>query len=437
MTSPDPASTPSSLWAAVTPPRPLAQALEGGIDTDVVVIGAGFTGLSTALRLADRGRSVAVLEAATVGFGASGRNNGQIIPTMTAAEPDVVEARFGDAGARFVGMVRDSAAELFDLVRREAIDCEAEQTGWFQPAHSPGRVKLSALRVEAWGKRGAPVRLLDRTETIALLGSEAWYGGMLNTSGGHVNPLALARGLAAACERKGVRLYEGSTALRFERRGDRWAVKLARGEVTASALVLASNAYTDFHASGLQPRLAREVVPVLSWQMATRPLTDAERATIVPGRQAVSDTHGDLHFFRYDARHRLVTGGALALEFNAGARLQTLIGQRLARLFPNLGVPSFSYVWSGRIGMTTDRMPRLHRLGPDAWAWAGCNGRGVALAISLGRELAAAVSGVPASQIAMPVTDVAPIPFHALGRFVAPLVLLQRRWQDAREVQLG
>lgn len=428
---------PLSLWAAVTPQRQLATALDGDIDADVVVIGGGFTGLSTALHLAERGRSVVLLEAASIGFGASGRNNGQVIPTMTAAEPDAVEARFGDAGARFVAMVRDSAANLFELVRREAIDCEAEQTGWFQPAHSPGRVKLSALRVEAWGKRGAPVRLLDRTETVQLLGSEAWYGGMLNTSGGHINPLMLARALAAVCERKGVRLYDGSAVEHFERRGDRWRVKLARGEVTASALVLASNAYTDYHTRGLQPRLAREVVPVLSWQMATRPLTDAERATIVPGRQAVSDTHGDLHFFRYDARHRLVTGGALALEFNPGARLQALIGRRLARLFPQLDPPTFSHVWSGRIGMTTDRMPRMHRLGPDAFAWAGCNGRGVALAISLGRELAAAVSGAPASEIAMPITDVAPIPFHALGRFVAPLVLLQRRFQDARELEFG
>jgi glycine/D-amino acid oxidase-like deaminating enzyme len=423
-----------SLWADVSPARNAAPALTGRAETDVAVIGGGFSGLSTALHLARAGHSVTLLEGRSVGYGGSGRNNGQVIPTMTAAEPDAIEERFGEAGERFVALVRDSASYLFDTARTEGIDCEGEQTGWFQPAHRESRMKLSEARVTAWAKRGAPARLLDRAEASRVIGSDRWFGGMYNPTGGHINPLALARGLASACEAKGVAIHEDSPVEATGRRDGKWHLKTRDGELVARAVMLASNAYTGFLAGGLAPKVARSLVPVLSWQMATTPLDEAQREVVVPGREAVSDTHGDLHFFRFDKRNRLVTGGALAVGHNGPERLKALVGRRLQEAFPVLGRPEFDFVWNGYIGMTEDRFPYICQLGPDFWCWAGCNGRGVGLSVSLGRELAAALTGTPAGDLALPLSDPRPIPLHGLVKTLAPpLMLPLYRWRDGRD----
>jgi len=422
---------PPSLWADVTPPGDDYPSLAGVATGDVVVIGGGFTGLSTALHLAKDGKRVVLLEAAAPGWGASGRNNGQVIPTLTRPNPDDIVARHGADGERFVALLRDSASVLFDLVRRLDIPAEAEQTGWIQPVHTPGRMKIAEARVAQWSRYGAPVELLDRERVRQMTGSEAWHGGFWNRSGGHINPLALARGLARAVAAKGVSIFAGTPALSFAREGGGWRVATPHGEVRAKALVLATNAYTGEFATELAPAIAQEVVPVLSWQMATEPLGDNLRASIIPGRQAVSDTHGDLWFMRYDARHRLVTGGALIAPVNGAERLRRRIGERLKRIFPQIGEVRFSHVWNGYIGMTTDYFPRFHRLGPDAYAWAGCNGRAVALSLSIGRELARAVDG---AEVALPFSEPRPLPAHGLLRRLAPLNLVLYRWRDAREI---
>src|SRR3984885_427850 len=235
---------PDSLWAAATPQGPALPQLEGSAEADVVIIGAGFTGLSTALHLREAGIDVAVIEAAEPGWGASGRNNGQVIPTLSRPDPDDIVAKHGAAGERFVAMLRDSANALFDLARRYQIQAEQEQTGWIQPVHSPGRIKIAERRVRQWSARGAPVELLSREQMKAMLGSDAWYGGFWNRSGGHVNPLALARGMARAVLDRGGRIYARSPAQSFERRGNRWIVKSAKGEITGRALIVATNAYT-------------------------------------------------------------------------------------------------------------------------------------------------------------------------------------------------
>ena len=424
---------PPSLWAETAPPREPAPPLAGSIEADTVVVGAGFTGLSAALHLAREGRSVVVLEGQAVGWGASGRNNGQVIPTLTAAEPDAWVARFGAAGERMVRLIGGSADLLFEIVRREGIEAEAEQAGWFQPAHSPGRVRLSERRVEAWRRFGSPARLLDAQEAADLLGSRFWHGGMLNPTGGHVNPLALARGMAAAAERHGARVHEGTPVTAYAREGGRWRVDAPNGRVTARALILATNAYTGELAPRLAPRLARSVVPVLSWQMATEPLGDNLRRVILPGRQAVSDTRGDLRFFRYDARHRLITGGAVTPGPRTAERVRAKAARGLAEAFPELGVPRITHLWSGYVGMNRDRFPRIHRLGPDGWTWIGCNGRGVALGTALGREIARALCGEPEETLALPATDPAPFPAHRLVRRVAPAYLAWLKRADRVE----
>jgi glycine/D-amino acid oxidase-like deaminating enzyme len=175
-------------------------------------------------------------------------------------------------------------------------------------------------------------------------------------------------------------------------------------------------------------------MPVLSWQMSTQPLSDNVRKTIIPGRQAMSDTHGELYFARYDARNRLITGGAVIGPGNKVERIKARVTERLQRLWPQIGDVSFDHVWNGYVGMTTDFLPRIHRLGPNAYGWTGCNGRAVALSIPLGRELSKAVCGVPESELALPFTEPVPIVAHGLLRKLAPLMLLVYRRRDAREM---
>lgn len=427
---------PPSLWAAVTPAGPDCPKSIGDIEADAVVIGAGFTGLSTALHLRRAGVDVVVLEAMQPGWGASGRNNGQVIPTLSRADPDDIVARHGAAGERLVHLIRDSAQILFDTAREEGVDAiaEAEQSGWVQPVHTPGRIRIAERRVRQWSKHGAPVELLSAADVERMTGSKAWHGGFWNPTGGHVNPLGLARGLAHRVVARGGRIFAHTPAERMQRHGDRWVVTTPNGKVTARALVLATNAYTGEFTPNLAPAVACQVVPVFSWQMATEPLSDNVRRTIIPGRQAVSDTHGELYFMRYDARHRLITGGALLSPRNGPAKLRPMITARLLRLYPQIGEVAFSHVWNGFVGMTWDFMPRFHRLGPMGFAWAGCNGRAVGLSIALGRELAKAVQGVPIDELALPLSDPAPLPMHGLVRRLAPLMLLVYKRRDAREI---
>ena len=428
---------PDSIWTATAVPRAQAPALDTDVQADAVVIGAGFTGLSAALELARAGQSVRLLEGQAVGWGASGRNNGQVIPTLTAAEPGAMVARWGAAGERFARLVGASAGILFDIARREDIMAlaEAEQTGWFQPAHSPGRIKLSRARVEAWQALGFPAELLDREAATALLGSTFWYGGMLNPSGGHINPLGLARGLAQAAQAHGAVIHEATPVASYVRDGALWQVTTAAGhKVRARHLILATGTYTGELVPTLARRLAHGVVPVTAWQMATAPISDNLRATILPGRQAVSDTRGDLRFFRYDARNRLITGGGVIGRHDVPRRVAQKAANNLVDAFPALGHQAMTHVWSGYVGMTWDRFPRIHRLGPDGWTWIGCNGRGVALGVALGRELARAVSGHAEDRLALPLSEPAPLPFHALARRIAPNYLAWLRRKDRREI---
>ena len=426
--------SPDSLWAAMTPVGPVLSELVGTAEADVVVIGAGFTGLSSALHLREAGVDVAIVEAMEPGWGASGRNNGQVIPTLSRRDPEDIIAKHGAVGERFVGLLRDSAGTLFDVARRYQIQAEQEQTGWVQPVHSPGRIKIAERRVRQWSKFGAPVELLTRDQTRQMLGSDAWYGGFWNKSGGHINPLALSRGLARVVLEQGCRIYARSPAIAFERRNNRWMVRTEKGEISGRALILASNAYTGEFSKSLMPAIAHEVMPVLSWQMATQPLPDSVRASVIPGRQAMSDTHGELYFARYDARNRLVTGGAVIGPGNKAERIKQRVAERLQRLWPQIGRVELNYVWNGYVGMTSDFFPRIHRLAPDAYGWIGCNGRAVALAIALGDELSKAVRGIPEKDLALPFSDPVPIPAHGLLRRLAPLMLMAYRWRDAREI---
>jgi glycine/D-amino acid oxidase-like deaminating enzyme len=406
--------------------------LIGDRTVDVAIIGAGYTGLSAALHCAPHGGSVAVLEAAEIGYGASGRNNGQVIPNLSRADPDGIVAAFGaDHGERFVRMMVGSADFLFNLVREHGINCEAVQNGWVQPAHSPGRAGLAASRVEQWARRGAPVRLLDRRQAADLLGTEAYFGGWINMTGGHINPLGYARGLARAALTKGVRIFTRSPAQSIERIGGSWRIRTPQGGLTADQILIATNAYSDDLWRGLRASMVR----IKSYQAATAPLSDNLRSTVLPGNHAVSDTRRDLRFFRYDKDGRLVTGGALVLPILERERLTPLIRRRLAETFPQLGGIQIQRFWSGLLSITRDAVPHLHELGPGAYSWIGCNGRGIALSTALGPALADALRGLPLKDLPIPVTPLRPLPTPAILDAVARGMLALYRRRDRQEIR--
>jgi glycine/D-amino acid oxidase-like deaminating enzyme len=420
---------PPSLWAATAPPPPETAPLEGAVRSDVCVIGGGYTGLSAALAVAEAGAKPVVLEAAEIGWGASGRNNGQVIPTLSRMDPDEIATRSGEKGEAFVGLIRDCASLVFDLIRRHGIAAEAVQNGWVQPAHRESRMKLAERRVEAWGRRGAPVELLDRAAMRSITGTDHWFGGWTNRTGGRINPLGYARGLARAVIEAGGTVHTRTPAEGIDRAGGRWVVRTPRGAVAADRVIIATNAYS----TDLWPGFREEVIPVRSYQMATAPLSDNVRKTILPEGHALSDTRGDLYFYRFDANGRLITGGALMFAFDWEHRIRERIARRAEAVYPQLGRPSFDYVWWGYVGVTADRAPHVHELAPGVTGWNGCNGRGVGLATAIGRELGRQATGTPWRDVPLPLSPLKPIPAYGFARRLAPAAILDRRWRDRRD----
>ncbi len=420
---------PHSLWAATAPPPPDLPRLEGAVEVEVAIVGGGYTGLSTALHLARAGRSVALIEATEIGHGGSGRNNGQVIPHYIVHTPEDVVARLGpERGERLNRMVAGAAGYVFDLIREYEIDCDAVQQGWIQPAHAESKVARARMLAEQWAARGAEVAFLDAKETAAVLGTDDYHAAWTAPSGGHIQPLAFARGLARAAAAAGARLFVRSPVTGLARRGAGWRLDCGTGQLLADKVVLATNAYSD----ALWPRLRRSIVPVRGYQIATAPLGDNLRAAILPGNQAMSDSRGALHFFHYDRDGRLVTGGAFALWHDAEARGRAHCGRLLARVFPQFAEPTFEYYWDGRMAMTPERLPRLHELAPGVVAAIGFSGRGVATTVSIGRVLADWLCGLEEAALPLPVTRMRPLPAHGIARLVARAMVPLARRRDAR-----
>lgn len=425
-----PTDAPSPLWAMLSRETFTAPALVGDIRADITLIGGGIGGIATAIELAARGHDVVLLEATRIGHGASGRANGQVISALTRHGPDAIRAVWpGERGERFIALVQGAADRLYTLIERYGIDCDARRDGWLQPAHTPGRAKRTAALAAQWAKTGASTAAVGRAEMRARLGTPAYFGGWEHRGGGHINPYAFTLGLARGAAADGVRIFETSPVLRLSRSDDLWFAETPAGQVASRKVVLVTGA----HSSGLWPELHRSFVPVTSYQVATEPLGPlAER--ILPGNEAASDTRMDLCYFRKDREGRLVSGGALAIQFAASRRLPARVARYLSALFPELANRSMQYFWGGRIAMTLDRLPHLHRRPDGLCAWVGCNGRGLALACAMAPVLADAVEGVPDEDLALRPTPPRPLPFHFLLTRFARLALLWYRFRDRREL---
>ena len=339
----------NSLWTATANPVPPCPPLNGPAETEVAIIGGGFTGLSAALHLAEAGVAATVLEAETPGWGASGRNGGQVNPGLKE-DPDAVEARFGaEMGARMVRLSGDAADLVFGLIRRHGIDCAGAQTGWIQPVHDRAALSVVEKRVTQWNRRGAPLRMLSKGETADLLGTDQYLAGMIDERGGTVHPLNYALGLADAALRAGAAIHGRSRVTRLEARGDGHCLHTAQGRLKARKVLVATNAHTG----PVTPALARTVVPVRSVQVATDVLPPDVRDAILPLGQSVADSRRLLVYFRKDAAGRFVIGGRGAYSGRATRVQMQALRAAATRLYPALEGIEWRYDWGGLIAMAT------------------------------------------------------------------------------------
>jgi glycine/D-amino acid oxidase-like deaminating enzyme len=390
------------------------------------VVGAGYTGLSAALHLAERGADVVVLDAAEPGWGGSGRNGGQVIPGLKD-DPDELERTFGPETGRRIWQIAGGAADLvFELIARHKIACHAQQSGWISAAPTAATLEILKARAEQWQRRGAPVEILDRQRIAELTGTTCYVGGMLDRRAGALHPLLYARGLARAAREAGADIHGRSAATALEAQSGAWRVVTSRGAVTARAVILATNAYTD----DLWPGLQRTVLPVQSYQVATRPLPPDVRRRVLPGGQPVSDLRRILFYFRLDPEGRLLMGGRGPLDDAGDPALFSRLESAAARLFPQMGTPEWEHRWSGRVALTADHLPHLHEPRPGLSIGLGYNGRGVAMATAMGKLLAQRALGTPAADVGWPVTPIAPIPLHGLRLPAMALVVNWKRFQD-------
>ncbi len=422
-----PAAPAQSLWSATATAAPAFAPLAGERRADVAIIGAGYTGLSAALHLAAAGRAVLVLEAQALGARASGLNGGQVIPGLKT-DPDALEELFGpERGTRLVASVAAGPALVFELIGRHAIDCDAIRTGWIQPATSTAALAQLAARVEQWRRRGAAVELLTAHEVGLLTGSARYCGGLLDRRGGTVQPLSYVHGLACAVARSGGQICVHTRAVRLRRASREWRVETPHGLITAPSVIVATNAYSG----ALVGALRRSIITVPSFQVATVPLTHTQRAQILPGGQAASDTWHLLRYFRLDAGGRLVLGarGTFGREPGPGSCRHHY--RAVLEIYPQLAGVAFEYHWGGLVAMTRDHLPHLHELAPGLLAGLGYNGRGVAMATLMGRLLAQRTLGMSDAELAFPVTPVRPIPFHRASSFAARAAIQYLRAVDS------
>ena len=389
------------LWHRTAPAAPNTRPLEADLTADVVVVGGGFTGLSAALHAAQGGASVVVLEGREIGFGGSGRNVGLVNAGLWVM-PDDLSATLGDIyGPRLLALLGNAPRVVFDLVERHGITCEPERQGTLHCAvGSKGLVELQD-RARQWQARGADVRLLDAAETARKVGTSAYTGALLDLRAGTIQPLAYARGLARAALDAGARLFTESPVLDAIEDGSGWRISTAAGSVCAPWVICATNAYT----AGPWAELREELVHLPYFNLATKPLSDNLRRSILPERQGAWDTREILSSFRFDHAGRLVFGSVGALRGTGRAIHGEWARRALKRLFPQLGDIAFEHEWYGQIGMTVDAVPRFHRLAHNLVSFSGYNGRGIAPGTVFGRCLADLVLGtIGDSDLPLPVT---------------------------------
>ncbi len=374
----------ATAHGAVEHPR-----LQGEVTCDVCVIGGGFTGLSAALHLAERGFEVVLLEARRTGWGASGRNGGQLGSGQRQPQ-DELERLVGAARARALwDLAEEAKATVKERIRRHHIPCDLK-SGALHVAYKPGDAAvLAAQAQELRARYDYPhIRVVPRDEVAEMLGTGIYHGGSLDSDAGHLHPLNYALGLARAARQAGARIFEDSPVTRIER-GAHPGATTAGGRVRARYLVLACNGYLE----GLEPRIAGKIMPINNYILATEPLGETAAREIIRDDVAVSDTKFVIDYYRLTADKRLLFGGGETYRRAFPADIKGFVRKYMLRVYPQLAGARIDYAWGGTLAITLNRLPGFGRLGPGLFYAQGFSGHGVALTTLAGKLIAEAVAG--------------------------------------------
>ncbi|HFQ16094.1 MAG TPA: FAD-binding oxidoreductase [Rhodobacteraceae bacterium] len=418
---------PASYYAATaTPPGPYPAA-EGDLRADLCIIGGGFTGLSAALHAAEAGLEVVLVEAQRVGFGASGRNGGQVHGGQRV-DQDTLEQMLGIGRARVLWDLALESVELtLALASAHAPEAgfvpgiiEADHRARFVP-HSHAYARK--LRDEYGYDR---IRPLDRDEIRHLVGSPAYYGGTLDMGGGHLHPLRYAFGLARAAARAGARLFETSR-VRSVKAGDPALVQTDKASIRADHVLWACNGYLGH----VEPRIARRVMPINNFIAATEPLDDATARGLIRENHAVADSRFVINYYRLSEDNRMLFGGGESYGYRFPADIAAKVRKPMQEIYPQLRGVRIDYAWGGTLGITMKRLPYFARLGPNILTASGYSGHGVALATLGGKLAAEAITGQAGR---FDIVAELPAPRFPGGPALrAPLLALAMVWYSLRD----
>lgn len=379
---------PQSYYAASANPVPQRPALQGETETDVCIIGAGYTGLSTALFLLENGFKVTIVEAAKVGFGASGRNGGQIVNSYSR-DIDVIERSVGPKQAQLMGQMAFEGGRIIrERVAKYNIQCDLKDGGVFA-AFTPKQMKHLESQKKLWERFGhTQLEIMDAKRIREMVKTDSYIGGMLDMSGGHIHPLNLALGEAAAVESLGGIIHEQSPAIRIER-GANPVVHTPNGRVKAKFVVVAGNAYLG----NLVPELAAKTMPCGSQVIATEPLSEEMAKSLLPNDYCVEDCNYLLDYFRLTGDRRLIYGGGVVYGAKDPSNIEAMIRPMMLKTFPQLKNVKIDFAWTGNFLLTLSRLPQVGRIGDNIYYSQGCSGHGVTYTHLAGKLLAEALRG--------------------------------------------
>ncbi|MFI5012316.1 MAG: NAD(P)/FAD-dependent oxidoreductase [Hyphomicrobiales bacterium] len=399
-----------NLWEESAVAAPACPALAQSTRSDVAIIGAGYLGLSAALHVALGGASVVVLDAHQPGWGASGRNGGQIIPGLKC-DPDEIEAiHGGERGERLSRFAGATADFVFDLIARHKLAAGARRSAWVQGVHSRKAAVKARRRADQWRKRGADVGYLDAAETAALVGTGIYVGAFIDRRAGSLQPLSYARELARVALASGARIHGATRAVSMRRADGGWRVVSDGGAtVEAEMVLICTNAYSD----ELVPGLSRSIIAANSLQVATEPLPPALRPRLLPHGEVLSDTRKVIRYWRLDDDGRFIMGGRGPYREPGGESDWAHLMRDTGALFPMLKDLRFTHRWGGRVAIHRDFMPHLHAPGPGLLVAIGCQGRGIAWQSAMGAELARMALDSSHEPL-LPLRPIEQIPLHRL-----------------------
>ncbi|MEZ5536054.1 MAG: FAD-binding oxidoreductase [Thiolinea sp.] len=418
---------PASYYAATANTLPPFPEQRGDEQADVCVVGGGFTGLSSALHLAQAGYKVILLEAHKVGWGASGRNGGQL-GTGQRLDQDTLEKAHGREIARQLWDLSMESVQLCrELIAEHQIDCDL-QSGIIHADHRRRYVTETQRYVEKLQREydHEQIRFLSPDEMHEQVASPAYYGGSLDLAAAHLHPLNYAQGLAKAAAQAGALMYEQSPVISYAK-GDTLKIKTRSGKISAKYLILACNGYLD----GLENRVASRIMPINNFMVATEPMSDAERQAIIRQRYAVADSKFVVNYFRFSADNRLLFGGGENYSFRFPADIKAFVRPHLLEIFPQLQDTRLDYGWGGTLAITLQRMPCFMRVAPNVFSASGYSGHGVAMATLAGKLMAEVVDGTSSRFDVMNRIKTYPFPGGTLLRW--PLLVLAMSWYSLRD----